>query len=154
MEIIKSIIYHIGRLKAEIVVFVIAGVGLFYFGISRGNLEVILYKAFLLAVATMLVHVSRHHVFPYIGLRKLLFENDLPENVRAAAILGLFFVYGFRLPASHSLWHNPTAWHRQATRLSTPFYMTRRRGIPFPCPHHPSFLRQPPSSPYSYAGLT
>jgi len=91
---ISDIRNWIKRIRLEIVLLVLSGAGLIYFGISMGNFEIILYKIFLLALAVSIVHLSRQFLFPDIGLWRLIYgkteeAKQVDPIIRAAAVLGI-----------------------------------------------------------------
>lgn len=101
MSFIKEIIvrwyYWLRRQKAIIVILLLSAFGLSSFSIAKGNIQVILYKSFLLAFGTSLTFFIVQYLFPDIGFWRLIFGKEKFEGVdpmiRAATILGLFYFF-------------------------------------------------------------
>jgi hypothetical protein len=87
----------IARSRVEFIVLIIAGGILLSLNVSRGNIEVILYKSSLLALATLLVHFSRHYLFPYGSLGEMVKKGG--ARVQAAAVLGILIFMGLVIHA-------------------------------------------------------
>lgn len=64
-------ISHFKRLSVPLIVLVVASVLAYDIGLSRGNLEVIVYKFIVFCASLCVVHLSRKALFPYIDLSRL-----------------------------------------------------------------------------------
>lgn len=91
----SNIFNWLKRLRFDLFIALLALAGMIYLGVSQGNFQVILYKVFLLAIATIFVHFSRQFIFPDAGLWRLLYgvgsSKEIPDIIRAAAVLGIFY---------------------------------------------------------------
>ena len=60
-------------------------------GISRGNMEVVLFKFMIFCPSVVLVHLTRKTLFPYIDLEQLIYGEK--NHQFGAAVLGIFLFY-------------------------------------------------------------
>lgn len=88
---------EIKRLRLEIAVLVLAVFAAWMFGISRSNIEVIVFKFLVFCPAVIVVHSSRRMLFPYLDFGQVLLGEGrwtkTPANVRASIVLGVFLYY-------------------------------------------------------------
>lgn len=101
---ISDIRNWVKRGRIELVLFALSVLGLIWFEVSAGNLQILIYKVCQLSFVTLAVHISRQYLFPDIGLYRLMQGFDGADRmdpiIRAAAILGLFIfmtgvIHGF-----------------------------------------------------------
>lgn len=80
IEALKTIRRELSRLSWPTLAFLVASLVAFgIIGISRANLEVILFKFLVFCPALVLVHLSRTKLFPYIDLSSL-YDETTPQD--------------------------------------------------------------------------
>jgi hypothetical protein len=88
---------HIKRLSWPLLFGAVSLILALFVGISRTNLEVVIFKFLIFCPSLMLVHLSRKVMFPYIDLERTIDaydEDTLQDGIRdAAVILGVFLYY-------------------------------------------------------------
>lgn len=94
---LEQIKHEVLRLRGELMLFIVTMLIFWIVGISRGNLEVMVYKFALLSVATIVVHLGRQLVFNYICLEDCIQGENafkkVPVPIRVAVIAGVLFMY-------------------------------------------------------------
>ncbi len=85
------------RVRAELIVLGFAFLMFALLGISRANLETIIFKVALVSLASIVGHSSRQLMFPYLDLRSCIFARGSYEKVdvaiRAVLIAGAILIY-------------------------------------------------------------
>lgn len=85
------------RLRWELLATVLTIAVVMIAGISRANVEAVVFKFLVFCPAVILVHLSRSALFPYIDLKSVMTGADgwknQPVNLRAAVILSVFAYY-------------------------------------------------------------
>ena len=87
---------HLKRLIWPIIFFAVSLLITLIVGISRTNLEVVVFKFLIFCPSVVLVHLARKTLFPYIDLEEFIHPWDRHESHAtrdAAVILGVFLFY-------------------------------------------------------------
>lgn len=85
------------RVRVELIVIALAVLAFAALGISRANLETIIFKLSLVAAGSIMAHAIRQLMFPYIPLMQVIFRTGPYRNVatpiRAVLVGGMFLIY-------------------------------------------------------------
>ena len=93
----KHIFHEVSRLGWDIGALIFAIIVFLLVGISRANLEVLIFKVAVFSAAVALVHMHRQRIFDYISLEQCIFGTGrfkkVPVPIRAVVAAGMFFLF-------------------------------------------------------------
>ena len=93
----KHAIHELSRLGWDIGALIFTLVVFLVVGISRANLEVLIFKVAVFSAAVALVHMHRQRIFDYISLEECIFGTgrfkNVPVPIRAVVAAGMFFLF-------------------------------------------------------------
>ena len=91
------VFHEISRLGWDIGAFIFAVIVFLVAGISRANLEVLIFKVAVFSAAVALVHMHRQRIFHYVSLEQCIFGTGrfkkVPVPIRAVVAAGMFFLF-------------------------------------------------------------